>query len=328
MKKALKLFFIFFLFFLIGTGLGTLFYSIYLCSLNHIVGTNTTFFSKDKLILAFFLAGQVMTLLIGYLLISYRIRHSGGILQLLVFIITQVFCWGFLFPFLFQIEDIYLTKHQDEITFEDKSYPLTKGFFRESDNVVYYFMDDLKTSYPYGEESTNAVRINTRENGKIGLTEVRTPRFLEISQKAKPYKDILVKNTFAQEESSHLYFICTLVNLAKKNYHEGWTFWLGFASLGFALACVYALSGISDWRLITFSIDTVITAVLLFWNYIYTTPAMNAFKSMKIAKIGFEPLNKYINNQFLILTNILAGLVMIVIGIILHFVKKHKNQDI
>lgn len=323
MKKALKIFLMFVVFFIIGTVLGTLLYSLYLGTLNHVVGTETDFFTETNIVPAFFLATQVLSIITGFLLISYRIRHRGGILQLIAFIITQVVCWTVIMPSSFYLENYYISKHTAEIEAEKSEHKLTKGYFRSSNNTTYYFMDNLKHSYLPKEKGTTAVRINTKETGRVSVVDIRTPNLLGIIRLAEPYNDILVKESFYEKSPQGLSFLLELVGRAKKNFMRGWTFWLGFVSLGFALTCIYGLSHISNWRLISFSVCSVVAFALLYWNYGYYTSIFDDFRQTKIANINIGSLGNYVENQFLLITNLLIGIVMIVIGIILHFVRKH-----
>ena len=85
MKKALKLIFMYIILIAAGLLIGTLFYSLFLDVLNFAAGRKMIILNLVELKKAFFVVASFMMILICPLLIYTRIRHKGGVLQLIAF---------------------------------------------------------------------------------------------------------------------------------------------------------------------------------------------------------------------------------------------------
>ena len=106
MKKALKLALIYFIILIIGTILGTILYSFYLNLLGYIAGKEISFLTNSELLNSFFYVLFCMLLFIIPVIAYYRIRHPGGILQFVVYVVLCLLTWIILIPCTFKLQDL------------------------------------------------------------------------------------------------------------------------------------------------------------------------------------------------------------------------------
>lgn len=312
-------------FLIAGVLIGTFFYALYLHSLGLVAGQSSAIFTRHSLFTSFFVAAEAMTFITGFCLISYRITEKGGVLQIIAFVLTQLLCWGILFPGVWFLEKDYRETHRAEIRMEKENSTLSKGYFRQAGSNVYYFMDDMEQSYKTDEKGLTAIKIDTEEEGLAEIIEIKYPGKTDVVTEAAPYKDILIKNTFYKTNIFN--FIVELVEIGKRNCLRGWTYWLGFASLGFALASIIALSSISNWKVISFSVTGVLYFGVLFFNCIFWSPLLFKFRTMDFMHSGiFNIPSAYTSSPFLILVNLVFGLVVISVGLIHFFAERKKNK--
>ena len=105
MKKALKLAVIYLIILIFGTVLGTLLYSLYLNLLGFVSGREISFFSDEELFKSVFIVMPCMLIFIIPVISYYRIRHPGGILQLIVYMVLCLLTWALLMPLTFKLKD-------------------------------------------------------------------------------------------------------------------------------------------------------------------------------------------------------------------------------
>ena len=105
MKKALKLAVIYLIILILGTVLGTLLYSLYLNLLGFVSGREISFFSDEELFKSVFIVMPCMLIFIIPVISYYRIRHPGGILQLIVYMVLCLLTWALLMPLTFKLKD-------------------------------------------------------------------------------------------------------------------------------------------------------------------------------------------------------------------------------
>lgn len=332
MKKALRLILMYFWFLAICIVSGTFFYALYLNSLHMVAGRQTIFLSIPVLIKAFFTTLEVTYLIIGALMIAYKIRHpSQAGWQLGGFVLMQLIMWALLFPLTINLEKNYYTTHKDPtnsdwIMQEDDNILLSKGYFRSTGSNIYYFVDDLKPSYAEDEEGSTTIRIDTSNTGGLRIQDVKIPQNLDIITNARPYRDILLHDTFFTPDSIRISIFGNLLSQAKINLNLGWSFFLGFMSLGFALSCLFGLSGLSSWKLMNFTITIVITAAILCLNSFYYSDAWESFRNLNFLNNGFFMfLGKYTTAPFLVFSNVIFGFLQIIAGSVTAIVRKAKR---
>ena len=139
MKKALKLFVIYLIVLITGTVLGTVLYSFYLNLLGFIAGREIKFFTDQELFKSAFYVMFCMLLLVLPLISYYRIRHPGGVMQLVIYIILSLATWIVVMPCSLKLKS-YCNK---KFNFETTREPLSPNYFRKVDNNVYYFTKEF-----------------------------------------------------------------------------------------------------------------------------------------------------------------------------------------
>lgn len=317
MKKALRLVLMYFLLLIFGTALGVVFYSLYLSLQNFVVGNEIIFFDKHNLINVAFVIGECMLLFICPLLIYLRISNKGGVGQFIAFVFLALLTWGIAYPSVIYYEGKVSYK------IETKNENLSGGYFREAGDKVYYFTTDYNGN-PYVDTTT--VIIDKSEKGTVEIEELKyTPDFI-LYKNSAPYRDILIKNSFESNVSFKILDFSVIKQNAALAMAKGWTFWLGFLSLGLIICSLYGAAVMFNWRLINTTFLVFSTACILFVNSNYYNPVFQSFISPYIDNNKFFIfLSKYIDAPLLVLVNVLFSLIFIVVGIVRFAARKKKS---
>lgn len=321
MKKALKLLLMYFVLLFSIIILGTLIYAIHLNIQNFIVGTENRLFNNMDLLRSVFFVSFCALLLICPFVSYYRGRHTGGISQTIVYIVLVLVTWGVFFPGLTLLSKFYETRHKAYVV----EAPLSGGYFRSTGNNVYYFTRDFYSN-PITFDDTTTVIINTENNGSVSVEKIKDTPDFELYAAAEPYKDILIRNTFQKEGVPYSVNFSAIIDYARYNFSRGWTFYLGFCSLGLLLASVYALTGLFKWRLINSCFIVVATIISFTFNSLYLDGVMGKLVG-KVEQIGFIAfLSKIFSDPFLVLVNVIFSLAFIITGIITMSVRNHHKK--
>lgn len=316
MKKALQLLLAQFLWLIAGVIIGTFFYSLYIHSISQVAGQSSSVWSKENLAVSIFVATQIFAFISGFLLITHKIRLPGGVLQMVSFVLCQCLMWGLLFPLSNHLEEKFVANRIfAEGSFESQN--LSQGYFRKSENEVYYFLN---------RDNSRAVKIETTEKGASEIVQIDDISDLSIVKNAKPYRDILISDTFKQSDSEYTLF-GTLLFSAKRDMNHGITFWLGFLTMILALSSIYAISGLSGWRIANFTICGVLYGLVLFVNGFYWSPAMASFRNLGFLHAGlFKAMSYDTSAPLLVILNSVFALALIITGSIKFFLKKKRGR--
>lgn len=321
MKKAMKLLLMYFMTLLASIIIGTIIYSIYLNVKNFVAGTSIDLFNIKDLVKAIFFVIFLTLFLILPFISYYKIRHSGGVPQTIVYVFLTILTWGILFPGSFYLERFHYSKFPDKPS--EKS--LSTNCFRSFEDKVYFFTKDF--SYDNQEKSAMAVVIDTSEEGKIAIEKIEDKSDFVLYKQAVPYRDILIKNSFSKFSIPLLVDFGLLIQKGKDALNKGWTFYLGFCSIGLLLASVWALSGIFKWRLLNTCFVVVTSFLILTFNS-FVIHGKFEFIINKIWNLPFiKPLNSIFENPVLVILNLLFALIFTVIGIIIFIVQNHKKKE-
>lgn len=320
MNKALKLLAMYIVLAVSFTIIGTALYFLFLNVINFSAGQKMILFNKDQIVKSFIYISACLIFIICPCLAYFRIRHRGGILQLLFYIALCVVTWALLFPLVLNVgakKGIFENIGAYEQT-------ATAGYFRKTGDNVYFFTKDIKSS-----ESgvvTDAVIIDTTEAGGVRTSEVTSRPDFVLFEESKPYSDILIKDTFYNTSLSRFFNFRVLLNNAASAKSKGGTFWLGFLSLALVLCTVYGISHLFDWKLVDALFVLVIAGLVIFLNSYYYSEAMQAFR-LKVSSNGMmNSLSSYFDAPLLVLMNLFLSIVFVVIGII-RFFKKSPDSD-
>ena len=318
MKKALKLALIYLLLLVSGTILGTLVYTLYLNLLEFITGHEVIFFSDGDLYKAFFYIFYCMLIVICPVISYYRIRHPGGVLQFIVYVVLCILTWFVIFPCFMQFNEFCNSK----FSFEKETEYLSSNYFRRIDDKVYYFTKDFEEN-AYGVAETSAVIIDLDENKDIEFTTVTSRPTEEFIRKARPFKEYQLKKIFASDSSIIPLNFHTIIAMGTTAYRLGLPYLLTLFSFVLLLSSVYGLTNFFDWRLINAVMLFIIAACILTVNSLYYEPAFDAIKQKLGNYSFFATCRKVISEPLLFVINCGSALIFILAGIIKIAVRHH-----
>ena len=318
MKKALKLAVIYLLFLFLGTVFGTLLYSLYLNLLNFIAGQEISFFSDNELFDSFFYVLFCMLFFMPALISYYRIRHPGGILQFLVYVVLCLITWLVLVPCTSTLQDWCRKRF---VVATETQY-LTPNYFRHVDNTVYYFTKDFETQDGMVAEAP-AVVISTTEEGVVEYRTVKNYDNLEVNRKAVPYREIQLKHIFGSESNPIPVDFKIIIKNSTAAYKGGLRTLLTLLSFVLLLSSVYALTNFFDWRLLNAVILFIATACILCLNSVYYLPEYSSIISKLTSNGFFRSFGKIVDQPLLFICNCVLALIFISAGVIKIAVRKH-----
>lgn len=322
MKKALKLALIYLIVLITGTVLGTLLYSLYLNLLGFVAGRDIIFFKDEELFKSLFYVMFCMQLFVLPLISYYRIRHPGGILQLLVYIILCLITWVVLVPASFQLKKFC----ERRFSFENRVESLSPNYFRKVDNEVFYFTTEFKTVSPGNVEEASAIIIDTSENGIVQYRNIGDYPGYPLNRKAEPFREIQLKRIFGEDENPVPIDFRLLYSMIDGAYTGGLSHILTLISFVLLLCSLYGITNFFDWRLLNAVILFINTALVFCFNSIYFTSVFDGIKRSLMGKGFFRFLSGIVNEPILFIINLFFAIVFIVTGIVKFAVRKHAKK--
>ena len=214
MKKALKLALIYLIILITGTVLGTILYSLYLNLLGFVAGREINLFDDTEIFQSLFYIIFCMMILILPLISYYRIRHPGGVLQFVVYLVLCILTWALLMPLSFKLRDFCMRKFSRELKYES----LSPNYFRQVDNDVYFFTREFQIKQKGRSAEAPVIIIDTSENGIVEFKTMGDYPSLDINQKAMPFREIQVKRIFGEDESPVPFNFKTLISMIEGGY--------------------------------------------------------------------------------------------------------------
>ena len=320
MKKAINLLIVYLVFLLAGILIGTFLYSCYLNLLDFVAGRDIKFFENRDLYRAVFYIAYCLVFFICPLIAYYRIRHPGGIPQSIAYILICLITWLLLFPVLYELNklcDRHFSPETAKIT-------LSKGYFRQLDNRIYYFTEDFSPNQE-GQLEANTVVIDTNEYGDVYFNQLIDVD-LELLKAAYPYKEILIKETFTEKILELPYNMKTLVEHQKQAWDDGFLTYLGFLSIALVICSLYGITSFFEWKLINVSMLFISYFMILVVNSVYYMPYLTELKNRLVANVVISKLGNYINDPLICVINLLFTVIFVVAGIIKFALHKHANK--
>jgi len=320
MKKALRLIFMYLLFLMFGVSLASVIYSFFQNVLHFVAGRKIELFEWKNFILSVIFITQSILFMICPLMAYYRIRHTGGFVSLVTYIILCFITWIILFPLTLQLNKKIVPKIKGEIVEQ----PLSGGYFRRVDDKIFYSIKDLPASDAESDSVSMLVIDTSADNG---ITESLEGNDSVLYEKALPFRDVLIKDNFLLKDNKSTISFRFLISKAESAWEKGFTHWMGFLSLGFLLSSIYGLVSFFAWRLVNAVFCFFITFAAIVLNSFYFSPVLETFRNMDFMKnTFFNFLGKYIDEPFLCIVNIFFGLLFIAVGII-KFVVAKKGKE-
>ena len=322
MKKALKLALIYLIILILGTVLGTILYSFYLNLLGFVAGRDITFFTDEELFKSLFYVLFCMQLFILPVISYYRIRHPGGILQLVVYIALCLITWVLLLPLSFKLGNYCNRK----FSFETKTESLSPNYFRKVDNDVYYITREFKQSVPGRAAEAPVIIIDTDEYGGVEYTNITDYPNIPLHRKAEPYREIQLKKIFGEDENPVPINFKLLYSMIAGSYSGGLPYLLTLISFALLLCSVYGVTNFFDWRLLNAVMLFIITALIFSFNSVYFMPQFNELK-MRITSNGFfRALGGVVSEPLLFILNCFFALLLIAAGVVKFSIRVHARR--
>lgn len=318
MKKALNIlsFYIFgFIFMLVA---GTLIYLAYLNVLNYSAGLPVPSLGKEMFFKAFFYIGACSCIIFCPFVAVFRIRHKGGLPQLLMYILLSVVLWGILFPF--------FLGRANQTGFAGKTVQqktASAGYFRSADDQIFYFTKNLEED----GMAVNALVISPKNQDSIEIKEVQAKSDFVLFTQSEPYNDLFTKEVFADNRIEKAFSFKMILIQATQALQGSWSFWLFFLSFALALVSVYGLSNFFEWKLLNSILVLTVSFLILLCNTLYFAPVFEVFKNNHLQNGLFTSLSKAMNNPPLVLINLLFSFISIVTGIVIYFIKKNRVEE-
>ena len=323
MKKALKMIFLYLFLLIACTALGTVLYCVYLNVCNSVMGIKINLFKTDVLLKAFFYVSACVIVCISPLVALVNIRNKGGIARFITYIILSCITWGVLLPLVIHFGQNYDFNNPE---LEADNVAFSADCFRKGEKNVYYFLEDLKKGHTYYSPSAQAVVIDTDTFGTVSVKEVKNEPSFELNELSGVYKDVIISESFDNEEINPFINFHIIIARAQRAWESGWTFFLGFLSLGLLLCSLYGISRLFMWKLISSGFMVAATAAVLFVNTFCTT---SPFFSSLIGKINssgfFEFLGRYMEEPFIVFLNLIFSILIILAGVITFIHRKKKG---
>lgn len=316
MKKAFKVIGFYILGFIAILLIGTAFYIAYLNVLHFSAGKSQFLFSKDLLVKAFFYVALCACILVCPLVTVFRIRHKGGLSQLISYIILCAVTWGILFPFF-----IGRANNSDILAAEPKV--ASAGYFRSTSDQVYYFTKDFQQD----GQSVQSLVITPSEQNAVELKEIKPTQDFVLFEQAKPYNDIFTKQAFEKKGIASFFNFRLIIEQAVDSLAKGWNYWIFFLSIALALCSVYGISNFFNWRLLNTVSVMFMSFIILVCNTMYFSPSFELFRMKHLTGGLFESLGNAMNNPPLVLFNLLISIICIVVGIVMFFIKRKRVED-
>lgn len=322
MKKALKLAVIYLIILIFGTVLGTLLYSLYLNLLGFVSGREISFFSDEELFKSVFIVMPCMLIFIIPVISYYRIRHPGGILQLIVYMVLCLLTWALLMPLTFKLKDFCNRK----FVTQTERQSLSPNYFRKVDDVVYFFTREFQNNTTGRVAEAPAIVIDTSEFGDVHFRTIGDYPNLDLNRKAAPYREIQLKNIFGNGEKSIPVDFKILLSFISGSYSGGLSHFLTLLSFALLICAVYSMTNFFDWRLLNAIIIFIVTALTLCVNSLYFMPQFADLIGRVTNNGFFRAFGNIVKEPLLFLINSFSALILILSGSIKFAVRKHAKK--
>lgn len=324
MKKALKMIFLYLFLLIVCTAIGTVLYSVYLNVCSSVTGIKINLLRNDVLLKSFFYVAVCVIICVSPVVSFLNIKNKGGFSRFITYIILSGLTWGVLLPIVIHFGEKY---DFNDSSIRTEGIAFSSDCFRKGDQKVYYFLEDLEKNESLYFPSAQAVVIDTTTFGTVSVKEIRNEPDFELNVIGGNYRDVIVSESFEEEYLRPSINFHTLVDRAVNSFERGWTFYLGFLSLGLLLCCLYGLTRIFVWKLINSGFIITVTAIILFINTFCTTSPFfcNLMETVNSTRF-FAFLGQYMYEPFLVFLNLVFSLLTILIGVIAFIHRKKKGQ--
>lgn len=303
-----------FIAFMIGLNLNS--------SLSMVAGKGV-FLSKSLIFYIFFDSMPFVLLFSALVLCLYKVRHGAEpVSSAITYSVLCVLVWFLFFPLAFEGRSFAL---KEKLIEDDHNIEISGGYFRESDNKLYYFIDDS-----VGQKANVLVLNDTKSNVDFGnLICMDVSSSSSFLAESNPYKDPLIKKSMDNRSTFLFGFFYMIKERAAAAWKRNIVSWLFFCAFGFAACTAYGFVHASSWRLVNVMMIVIYEGFVFWFNNLYFTgifSSMRKFLNELLLGENFSRGAFFVENSIdfpLFLMNIIFGIVAIVFGIL--FSKRNKN---
>ncbi len=316
MKRIITATALFFSFCLIGTIAGAVFSMLCMDLTQFVIGSKLSLFSLEFFLKGIYLSFPLVAIISLLLLVMYQIRHPDNAWPALIsYCALNALTWLVLIPLML------LLSLRTDIRPPAAAPSVSAGYFRTQDDLVYYW-----SAFSYDGKGEGLYIDSYGVNGMPGtvypLHDAEKPEQKTPSTFADPLvlSAIDMPRCVAVPLTAYLY----LIYRARDSLSRGYVSWLIFASIGLALAAVYAASGLSSWRLLNAFIVIITGVGVSLLNYaLYASDLLKPLTAVWLRTLGsfatHVPLAACVN--------VLIALILITTGSIRHTTKKAGRES-
>lgn len=308
---------------LVGVVLTSGLFMVYIGCMGYVVGQPLNLFSWGALKAGLDNSLPLVVIFIPMFLTLSIIRHSkkNRLWGIITIIVLSAASWCVGMPAYMK----YVKSTTDVIQLDKKQ--LSPGYFRLSGNTIYYFtnVDD--------SGSAEGILIDTSNTGiEVKKFEIIKNQKVEIPGSGH-FSDILVKRTVEFPMLLRMCFgdLYFLSKGADRALNQSYVAWLFFCLFGLALTFVFALAGISRWRLINaFSVLTgtgiVIKVNALCCGASYYQKYFPFLERIELKLKGFGHFFSYMDSPLCFIANCAMILIFVIIGIFAFSISHSKKS--
>ena len=304
----------FFTFCLLGTLAGAVFCMLCMDLTQFVIGSKLSLFSLEFFLKGIYLSFPLVAIISLLLLVMYQIRHPVQKLQsFCTYLVLNVLVWTVLIPLVLQLS------LRTDIRPPAAAASVSPGYFRTENDMVHYWS---KFSYDgkgegvaidlYGLAGSPGTMIPLHDASK---PEQKTPA---------NFADSLVLSAIdmplcvSVPMNAYLHLLYTARDSLARSYLS----WLTFASLGLALASVYAICFLSSWRLLDAFIVIIAGVGVALLNYAFSAGIIGKTLSL----IWQRGLGEFgIRFPLTACLNVCIALLFIISGLCRHFLRQAKE---
>lgn len=316
MKRIITVTALFFSFCLLGTFAGATFAMLCMDLTQFVIGVKLSLFSSEFFLKGIYLAFPLSAIMTLLMLVMYQIRHpTYSTTALISYIALNLLTWLVLIPLML------LLSMRTDIRPPSAAPSVSPGYFRTEDDLVYYWS---KFSYDGKGEGLyiDVYGLKGRPGVVYPLQDADKPE----QKTPANFADSLVLSAIHMPRcvsiplTAYLYLVYHARDALSRSYVN----WLMFASLGIALASVYAVGWLSSWRLLNAFIVIIVGIGIALLNYaLYASSLVKPLTAIWLRALGSFGTHF----PLVVCANIVISLILVGTGIFRH-VSRIANEEL
>lgn len=320
MKRALAIVLDYFVILTAACTTGILIYTAFFNSTTLIAG-ETVRFKKEIFMYGFFETFPAVLLLMGLIIIIYKIRHKGNpTASLITYVILMSFTWFWLYPLSLIFEKHFYSRYLSPAQVQSMQ-DLSQGYFRSNGGNIYYFKESA-------HDTADCLTVYSKTGTFPQLEEVDVSPLSDFAKNALPFREPLIKDAMDGIPFRIMRIFGSIKMRAHLSWRSGYISWIMFCSLGLVLASVYIFIRLSEWRLVNTLMTVTLYVCIIAFNAVYFFPRFDFIReTANLMIIGTQLQQWFIGlNQDFLLTciNVLSALLIIAVGGAANLLKENK----